>query len=457
MRRPALLVLVVVMCALGPARAGAQYAVSFPDPERFELSNGLEVVLDPVPERREVTVHVSYHVGMRDERPGWSGLAHLTEHLMFEGSLHAPGDAYAATLERAGSTDRNATTSLDRTDYYQTVPSAALETVLFLESDRMAYLLSTLDERAVDDQRRIVERERIERQTLSTQGALPALVSRALYPVGHGYRDVSEVPADLAAIRLSHVQWFVQSWYQPANATLVISGGFDPASARALVERWFGGIRRSGTSPARAAPSRVRLDDELRMVIATETTMDQLRVIWPTPAYGAPGDAELDVVAHILGERLRLALVERGLAVAAWARQASHQLCSEFTAGALVPRERGTAEALRVIDAELASLASGIDAALVRRVQEVWFDRLVARMEHPGTRASMLAHELYDGTPYTVARDARRYLEMDAERVALAVRRLLPRDRRVVVSIDATRGAPEGGVVVATRRIPRAR
>ncbi|MDQ3035749.1 MAG: insulinase family protein, partial [Myxococcota bacterium] len=385
--------------------ASAQYADDFPDPQRFTLRNGLEVVLDPVPARREVTVLVSYHVGTRDQPRGWTGLAHLTEHLMFEGSLHAPG-GYIETLERAGSIDRNATTSVDRTEYFQTVPSSGLETVLFLESDRMAYLLSTLDQRGLEEQRRVVERERIERQTLSERGLLPAFIARALYPIAHPYRDVIEVPGDLAAISLPHVQWFVQSWYQPANATLVISGGFDPALARALVERWFGSLRPASALPARATAARVRLDDELRMVIAADTTTDQLRVVWPTPAYGAPGDAELDVIAHVLTERLQLTLVEQGLALAAWARQSSHQLCSEFTAGALVPHERGTAEALAAIDAELARLEQGVDPALVRRVQEVWLDRLVAQMEHPAARAGMLALRMYDGAPYTVAREA---------------------------------------------------
>ena len=438
----------LILLAL-PRVASAQYAMSFPDPERYELENGLEVILDPIPGRREVTVLVSYHVGARDQPRGWTGLAHLVEHLMFEGSLHVPSDSYIQSLERVGSLDRNAMTTIDSTDYYQTVPTEHLETVLFLESDRMAYMLSTLDERIVDGQRRVVDRERIERRTLSARGAVPSIISRALYPDGHPYRDVDEVAAHLAQIHLPEVQWFVQSYYQPANATVVISGGFDPREARSEIARWFGSIRRSAPLPQRGSAERVQLEGERRMVLAADVPSDELRVIWPTPGYFAPGDAELDVVAHILEERLRIALVERGIALGAWSTQASHELVSEFTAAALLPRGRGTVEALAAIDAELARLEQGVDEALVQRVREVWFDRLVERMESGAGRAMALSNGVHGGGRYTVAADAHRYAQVDAERVARAVRRLLPRDRRIVVSISASPGAPDGGVVIA--------
>ncbi|AKF04785.1 M16 family metallopeptidase [Sandaracinus amylolyticus] len=439
------------------ARAPERFALEMPDPERYVLENGLEVILDPLPGRREVTVQVTYHVGAADQRPGWTGLAHLAEHLMFEGSLHVPNDSYIPWLERAGSLDRNATTSLDRTEYHQTLPSERLETALFLESDRMAYLLSVLDEANVDEQRRIVARERIEHYALSAHGLLPGVTARALYPEGHPYREVDERPADLEAIRLAHVQWFVQSYYQPANATLIVSGGFEPASARAQIERWFGSIRRSGRVPPRVTPPRVRLEDETRIVVEADHTNDELRVVWPTPAYGAPGDAELDVVAHILEERLRLALVERGLAIGVWAYQLSRERGSEFTAGVVLPRDRGTAEALSAIDAELERMRGGVDPALVRRVDQVWFDRLVERMERTSARAQLLSMRWHDGTPYTVAADARRYAQVDAERTARAVRAFLPLDRRIVVSLDATPGVREGGRVVTTQRVQRSR
>lgn len=458
--RPALIALVVGSIALaGTARAqtASPYAMSFPDPARFQLENGLEVVLDPVPGRREVTVLVSYRVGARDQPSGWTGLAHLVEHLMFEGSLHVPADTYIPALERAGSLDRNATTTLDSTDYYQTVPSEHLDTVLFLESDRMAYLLSTLDERTVEGQRRVVERERIERRELSARSALPSLIARALYPAGHPYRDVDEVPAHLTQIHLPEVQWFVQSYYQPANATIVVSGGFDPAHARSRIERWFGSIRRSAPLPPRREAERVHLEGDRRMVLAADVPTNEIRVIWPTPAYFAPGDAELDVVAHILEERLRIALVERGIALGVWSAQVSRELVSEFSAGAVLPRGHNTMEALAAIDAELAQLERGTDESLVRRVREVWFDRLVQRMERSTPRAMLLANRMHDGTAYTVARDAQRYAQVDAERVARAVRRLLPRDRRIVVSVQASPSVPEGGLVISDQTYRSAR
>lgn len=438
----------VVLASLA-ATARAQHAISFPDPERYELENGLEVVLDPVQGRREVTVLVSYRVGMRDQPAGWTGLAHLVEHLMFEGSLHVPEDSFIPSLERAGSLDRNAVTLRDSTDYFQTVPSERLEQVLFLESDRMAFLLSTLDEESVAGQRLVVERERIERRAISGRGALPAMVARGLYPEGHPYRDVEEVPAHLAQVRLPQVQWFVQSYYQPANATLVISGGFDRTRTRAWIERWFGSIRRSAPLPRRREVERVRLAGERHVTVEADVPTDELQVIWPTPAYFAPGDAELDVVAHILEERLRLALVERGSALAVGCRQSSRELVSELSIVVRLGRGQGTDQALAVVDAELARFAQGIDEALVRRVREVWFDRLIERMERSSSRAGLLASRVHDGSGYTVARDARRYARVDAERAARAVRVLLPRDRRFVLSVRANPRAPEGGRVVS--------
>jgi zinc protease len=439
------------------ATARAQHALTIPDPERYELENGLEVVLDPIPGRRDVAVVVAYHVGMADQPPGWTGLAHLVEHLMFEGSRHVGADTYIPTLERIGAFDHNAVTVLDTTEYFQTVSAEQLDTVLFLESDRMAFLLSTLGRRSLVAQQRVVARERIQRRELSPSALLPRMISTALYPAGHPYRDVHERPEDLAAIGLPQVQWFVQSYYQPANATLVVCGGFDPAAVRPRIERWFGSIRRSGALPARPDPPPIRLEGERRMILEADVQSDELRVIWPTPAYFAPGDAELDVVAHIVQTVLEIALVERGLALGVWARQASHRLVSDFTVGVVVPRGGGTQVAFEAVDATLDLLARGADAGLVRQARDLWFDRLVDRVERTGARAGLLSTRMRDGTPYTIAADARRYAAVTPERVTRAVRRLLPRDRRLVVSIGARAGAPEGGRVVYDRVVRRPR
>jgi hypothetical protein len=128
--------------------------------------------------------------------------------------------------------------------------------------------------------------------------------------------------------------------------------------------------------------------------------------------------------------------------------QSSRELVSEFTVTVRVPRGRGTAGLVSVIDAELARLEEGVDEAVVRRVRDVWFDRLIERMERSGTRAGMLTGPVYDASAYTVARDARRYARVDTERTERAVRRLLPRDRRVVLSIRANPTAPEEGRIV---------
>ena len=318
------------------------------EPLRYTLPNGLTVVLDPLPTRREVAVCVTYHVGSRDQPPGWTGLAHLTEHLMFRGSAHVAQDGYWRTVERLGSTERNATTTSDDTTYYAVVPATHLESLLYLEADRMGFLLSSLSEADVEAQRLVVARERAEREALHARSGVPFIIQSLLWPEGHPYRALQERPADLDAIHLPQVQSFVQTWYAPDNATLSISGGFDTAAVRAMVERWFGGLRRSGPRQEAPVAPVERLGAAHDVLLETHVPVDELHIYWATPPFGAPGDAELDVAARILERRLRQRLVETGTVLEISAGQSSRDLASDFSVGAAVPAGRSTAEVLAV-------------------------------------------------------------------------------------------------------------
>jgi zinc protease len=220
--------------------------------QSFTLDNGLTVLVHEDRKAPVVAVSVWYNVGSKDEPKGKTGFAHLFEHLMFNGSENAPGDFFEP-LQQIGATDYNGTTSFDRTNYFQTVPTAALERALFLESDRMGYLLGAVTQEKLDNQIGVVQNEK--RQGDNRPGGLVWYrVLEEIFPEGHPYRHspIGSM-ADLQSATLADVkQWFLDN-YGPNNAVLVLAGDIDAASARPLVEKYFGAIKRGPVNePARA-------------------------------------------------------------------------------------------------------------------------------------------------------------------------------------------------------------
>lgn len=436
-----------------------------PPVERVELPNGLVAFLQPDPRSSRVAVAVSYGVGRRDQPPSLRGLAHLTEHLMFQGSRHVGDDRLYAILERAGATEVNATTGPDRTTYWEVVPSSELEVALWLESDRMAYLLDRLSEETVDQQRAVVLREHHEHRGGSPLSRLGQVVLTRLFPDGHPYAAVDETPEDLAAIRLEQVQWFFQRYYAPHNARLALVGGFDPAEARRLLERYFATIRPSLPPPAprarRADP--VPLAGERRITFAAAHPRTRLYLVWPTPAFLQPGDAELDYAMRLLGDgplsRLHGRLVSGlGLATSVSAGQDSRELGSIFTIEVVLESGASPAEVLAVVDEELERLASEPPSeAEMRRVGLGMEARLLRIADGIGDRAWVLASWLSPrggDEPYGAQDDAARYAAVTARSVSAAVRRWLPRDRRL--RVEATPSATVGmrGAVVMDEIVP---
>ncbi len=233
----------------GPSASSSRPGATIPKItfDKFTLSNGLQVILHI--DRKLPIVHVNqwFHVGSKDERVGRTGFAHLFEHMMFQGSRNA--DKYVAYAEKAGANlfegGVNGTTDWDRTDYFITVPSANLETLLWLESDRLATLTQGIDQKKLDNQRDIVKNER--RQKLENQpyGRWEKLVFENLYPYRHPYaNDVIGSHNDLTAASMDDVNEFFRTYYTPNNLSLVVAGDFKPATARALIEKYF------GTTPA---------------------------------------------------------------------------------------------------------------------------------------------------------------------------------------------------------------
>jgi zinc protease len=419
--------------------------------ERYVLENGLRVVLDPNDEDT-VGVCVTYHVGASAQPAGWTGLAHLTEHVMFEGTPHAPGH-YLDQLDPLGPLEVNGTTERDRTRYYEVVPREHLARTLFLEADRMAFVASHVTDRAVELQQQVVLREREERVDLGGLGLVPGLIASVLYVApGHPYGDLFEHREDIEALHRADIEWFIATHYAPDRATLAISGGFDPVEAHALVERWFGPIGRIAPAPpAPVAPTIAQLALERRLVVEAPVRHDDLRVIWPTPPYGHPVDSALDLVASWLQRRLRSELSGSARATSVDVAQASFEQASEFVIDVEVPRGDGTMFALEAIDRAIADLlARPLGPREVSELARDYASDTLLSLESTTLRVSRLAREiaLAPNGQWSLDWDRDRHAAVTPEQFADAVRTWLPLHQRLVLSLAARRDAPWDGRVV---------
>ena len=329
-RQVALLAFVVLVSG---AAADRPATINIPF-ERYSLPNGLTVILSQDRATPTVAVNVWYHVGSKNEAPGRTGFAHLFEHVMFTGSGHVPYGLHDKLTEGVGGTN-NGTTSNDRTTYYETIPSNYLESALWIEADRMGFLLDTLDLTKLDAQRDIVKNER--RQSLDNQpyGRAGELLSQATYPSSHPYSwDVIGSMADLSAASEEDVKSFFRLYYAPNNAFLSIVGDFDPAQAKTWVAKYFDGVPR-GRAITRPAVNPVKLTEEKRLVFEDHVQVPRLYVQWPSVGEKSDDQYALDVLGAILTgprtARLTKALVfEQQAAANVSARQGSNEDVGEF-------------------------------------------------------------------------------------------------------------------------------
>lgn len=267
--------------------------------EEFKLENGLTVIVHEDRKAPIVGIAVWYNVGSKDEPTGKTGFAHLFEHLMFNGSENAPQD-YFQYLAEMGATDYNGTTNFDRTNYFQTVPRPALERALWLESDRMGYLLGAVTQEKLDNQRGVVQNEK--RQGDNQPGGLVFYeVLKQLFPEGHPYRhNVIGSMADLDSASLEDVKTWFRDKYGPNNATLVLAGDISPAEARPLVEKYFGPIKAGPVNnPAQAAVP--TLAAPVRTVMKDQVAATVVQKYWPAPGLTDKDRAALAMGAGILG------------------------------------------------------------------------------------------------------------------------------------------------------------
>lgn len=414
--------------------------------EKFTLPNGLEVILHEDHRLPLVAVNVWYHVGPASETAGRTGFAHLFEHMMFEGSKHIGSKAHFKYLERAGANDINGTTDFDRTNYFETLPSNQLELALWLESDRMGYLLDGIDAEKLTNQRDVVRNER--RQ--STEGTPYGLVEEALFhelfPKAHPYyAAVIGSHADIEAARLDDVRQFSRDYYTPSNASLAIAGDFDRLATRRLVERYFGTIP-AGPKLAPPAVTTPRITIERRAVVADQIELPRIYMGWIMDPLFQPGDAETDLIAQILGGgrsgRLYKALVHdlqiaQDVSLQSYGLQFGSVLELQVTAKRDVPLARLE----RAIDRELERFCrDGPTAAELERARNLIETRALTQLERLGgfggaadqlNRYNQFVHD-----PGFLARDLGRYDAATAATVRqVAATRLQPTARAVVYGV----------------------
>ena len=411
---------------------------------QFQLPNGLNVILHRDTSLPVVSVNVWYHVGSGHERPGRTGFAHLFEHVMFEGSMHVPEGSFDSWLEAAGA-NNNGSTSVDRTNYYIDLPANALDLALFLESDRMGFLLDDKAPDKINGQRDVVKNEK--RQGVDNQPYGQAFIElpAMLYPAGHPY-SWSTIGSmdDLTAASFEDVARFFRTYYVPNNASLVIAGDIDVAATRKLVEKWFADVPRGKPVPKLSPPTPV-LDGVKRKTITDRVQLPRLYLGWHTPAHLAPGDATLDIVANLLsgGKNSRLyrrLVYDMQIAQDVSAFQQSQALGSNFFIIATARPGESLDKLRAVIDEELDKLRKAPPEAreMTRAVNQIEanFFRAMERVGGFGGKADQLnAYYKAAGTPDYFAKDLARYRAVTAEDVRAAVERYLPTDRRVELSV----------------------
>jgi zinc protease len=434
------LCLLLSLVGLGVSNASTQKpakAVASANPlpqikyEKFKLQNGLDVILYEDHRLPLVAVNIWYHVGPANERAGRTGFAHLFEHMMFEGSKHVGPKAHFRYLEAAGASDINGTTDFDRTNYFETLPANQLELALWLESDRMGYLLGTLDREKLANQRDVVRNERRQSVENSPYGLVEEGLFHQLFPPAHPYHaDVIGSHQDIENARLNDVRDFFRQYYSPNNASLAITGDIDPQHARQLVEKYFGSIP-SGPPVPKIAVKPPVIASQKRETVTDTVELPRVYIGWVTPAIFTSGDAESDLLAQLLGggksSRLYKSLVyEKQIAQDVTVTNQSLLLGSVFEIQATCKPGVKPEDLEKAVTAELAKLQDeGPTQAELDRARNVIVTRRVQGLERlggfGGVADTLNMYNHYLGNPGFLPKDLDRYnraTTADLKRVA---------------------------------------
>ena len=406
------------------------------------LANGLDVIVHEDHHVPLVAVNVWYHVGSKDEQPGRTGFAHLFEHLMFEGSEHH-NKGYFPPLQQAGAL-LNGSTNTDRTNYWEVVPTSAIDLALWMESDRMGFLLPALTRERFETQRDVVLNERRQNYENRPYGFALMAIMAALYPAEHPYNWMTIGSADdIRAMQLEDVQAFFRTYYHPANASLVLAGDLETDRAFNLAERYFAEIP-TGAKP-RAVTAAASLDRERRLVLEDRVELARVYLAWHSPAMFAEHDAEMDLAADLLANgktsRLYRSLVyERRMAVDVSGYQSSREIGGFFLLVATAAPGQALSDLVAQIDRTIAELIEdGPTAAEMERAEAQAEAHFLYRLQtvggFGGKSDQLNAYNVLCGTPGYFAEDLARYQAATSETVRAAAGRVLRFDARIALSV----------------------
>lgn len=411
---------------------------------QFALPNGLRVILHEDHSVPVVTVNTWYHVGSANELPGRTGFAHLFEHLMFMGSGHVPYGEFDTRLESVGG-GNNASTANDRTNYYIDVPSNALELALFLESDRMGYLIDAMTPKTVDLQRDVVKNERRQSYENRPYGMADIALNEMLFPEGHPYHwPVIGYMDDLTAASYDDVVNFFRTYYAPSNASLVVAGDIDPLRTRQLVEKWFSDVKAGPPAKPMTIPG-VTLTGVQKKTMTDRVQLPRLTLAWLTPAHYEPGDGALDIVADVLagGKNSRLykrLVYDLQIAQDVSAFQGSMDLASTFEIE-VTPRPGHTVDELKkIVDEEIVTLqqheptAREVERAL-NQIEASFYNRMERVGGFGGKGDQINGYFSKTGDPDYFNEDLARYRALSPSDVRAAATAFLPLDRRVELTV----------------------
>ena len=416
--------------------------------EQYQLDNGLTVILAEDDRLPVVAVEVRYLVGSGNEKPGRTGFAHLFEHLMFQGTAGYDQE-YFAPFEPIGGAV-NGTTSVDRTNFYERVPSNYLELSLWMESDRMEEFLPVLTQDKLNNQRDVVLNERRQSYVDEPYGMVWQYLAEALWPPGHPYHHTTiGDPKDIENATLEDVRAFYQRYYVPANAVLTIVGDFEPDETKRLVRTYFGHLAGGNRAPVpQGALPKITKSVHIRQT--DDVKLPRLYLAWPTPALYAAGDAELDVISNVLsrGKTSRLfqpLVYEKKVAKDVEAFQASQMLGSYFVV--MVTAAPGTTidelyqETMQALRDALAKppTPAELDAA-VNYFKKGYYSRMEGVVERAGLFSTYYHHT---GKADYLAEDIQRYTQATPDGVQAVAQRWLDLDH--FVRVDIVPGVKAGG------------
>ncbi len=409
--------------------------------EKYKLDNGMTVILHVDHSLPNVTINTWYRVGARNEPPGRSGFAHLFEHLMFMGTRRVPGNAFDVVMETGGGWN-NASTNLDRTNYFSSGPSDLLPTLLWLDADRLDEMGRTMTKEKLDKQVDVVRNEIRENVENTPYGRAYEGSFSLLFPQGHPYHNgVYGTHADLTSATVQDVKDFFSTFYVPSNASLVIAGDFDPAEIKPLVAKMFGTLP-AGAAPTPRAVADPQVEGVVRSTMLDRVEVPRLAMSWISPGGFAPGDAELMLAGQVLteGQNSRLyqrLVLQEPLAVSVSAEQENSRLNSIFRLSVEVKPDADMERVEAIVDEEIRKLQeSGPTEDELRQRQATAEHELLTSLQSVAARADKLnEYEFYLGTPDGLEKDLSRFRGATAQGVAQWTKRVLDLSHRLIIRV----------------------